>query len=148
MSTTPSSFVTEPDLPGWLRREGWKIDRPCPCCPSASTPTFHAASPCGRLILHAADPYEVGTLLYSLSPATGSGSWLLTMPGELAVSVLVAARDALGPATAPPPIARQPSHGLDGIDLLDHALRRIRQEVVTIYLRVDEDADRRAVVGR
>ncbi|WP_157436415.1 hypothetical protein [Actinospica robiniae] len=143
MNAPPSPHAAT-DVSDWPEREGWRTERPCPCCPASATPTFRASAPCGRLILHAADPYETGTLLYSLSPAKGLGSWTLTMPGELAVSVLAAVRDALGPATAPP--TGRPIPPLQGIDLLDHALSRIRQEVVTICLRIDDDIETREAV--
>jgi hypothetical protein len=128
-----------PELRGWLEQEGWKIDRPCPCCPASNTSTFRAASPRGRLMLHAADPHETGRRLYSLSPASGLGSWVLTVPEELTGTILAAALNALDHTPAPP-VDRTPERiqPVEGLDLLDFALGQVRQEVITIYLRVDE----------
>ena len=142
-----SLHTAAPDPQDWLEHKGWTIERPCPCCTTSTIPTFRAASPCSRLILHAAELCETGSYLYNLSPAAGLGSWTLSLPEELTVSVLTAALDWLDRPTALADIcgARCPGHTLEGVDLLDSALRLVRREVFTLYLRADEHTD--SIVG-
>ncbi|MBR7833496.1 hypothetical protein KDL01_09480 [Actinospica durhamensis] len=140
MNTSPSSNVTAPDLSGWLQHEGWRIERPCPCCPTPAASTFRAASPCGRLMLHAADPHETECRLYSLSPSAGLGGWVLTVPEELTGTVLAAALNALD-HTPPVPAGTEHDQRVEGLDLLDLALSQLRREVITLCLRIDDCVD-------
>ncbi|WP_157436515.1 hypothetical protein [Actinospica robiniae] len=143
MNTTSTPHAAAPDLRGWLEREGWTIEQPCPCTPASTTPPFRAASPCGRLVLDAADPYETGRYIYSLRPASGLGSWVLAMAEEPAPSVLDALRDALDDVAAASEACgtESPRQVPEGLDVLDLALRQVPREVVAIYLHVGECAD-------
>ena len=143
MNATPSPHTAVPDPQAWLAHAGWMIERPCPCCAASTIPTFRAASPCGRLILHAADLCETGSYLYSLSPAAGFGSWTLSLPEELTVTVLTAALEQLERPTALGEVcgARCPGPTLAGLDLLDSAFTLVRREVFTLYLRAEGHAE-------
>ncbi len=140
MNTSPSSYFAAPGLSGWLQHEGWRIERPCPCCPASRTSTFRAASPCGRLTLHVADPHGTGRPLYSLRPAPGLGAWVLTVPEELTATTLAAALNALD-HTPPVPAGTEHDQRVEGLDLLDLALGQLRREVITLCLRIDECVD-------
>lgn len=139
MNKTPSSH-TPPDPQHWLEQEGWLIGLPCPCCPSA-TATFHAVSPCGRLVVHGAEPYENGFRSYRLSPETGG--WTMTVPEALTVAALTDEYNALDRPSAPYTARRSNASGqtaLKGVELSDLALKQDSQGVATVSLYADEYA--------
>lgn len=145
VNKTPSS-QTPPDPQHWLEQEGWLIGQSRPCCPPA-TATFHAVSPCGRLIVHSAEPYENGFRSYRLSPA--DGGWSMTVPEAVAVAALAAEYNALDRPSAPYTARRSNASGqtaLKGVELSDLALKQDSQGVATVSLFADEYAT--SLLGR